>query len=334
MNQDLYDGDCFAVFNDTKFIKKYAHKVDLVLVDLPYGQTKLKWDEKINLKSMWEHLDRITKSKCVYVFFCTTRFGAELINSNPRSFRYDLVWKKSKTTGFLNSNRCPLREHEMIYIFRNRDNEDKEKNRNMGLRDYFKTVFEFIGKPTAKITTEVGYRALGCFRFNQSQFGLCSQGTYDILISKYSINDMQGFRKFDDIKREWDDENKPTYNPQKTKGKPYTSKGGSKVLHYGSTKTAVVNAAMVNTGTRYPASILRFNNPKKSIHPTQKPVNLCEWLIKTYSNEGDTVLDFTMGSGTTGEACHNTNRNFIGIEKDPAIFKTASTRLKPPPLGR
>ena len=65
---------------------------------------------------------------------------------------------------------------------------------------------------------------------------------------------------------------------------------------------------------RHPTTIVKFNNPKKSLHRTQKPVELCEWLIKSYSNENDLVLDFTMGSGTTGEACKNTNRKFIGIE--------------------
>tara|TARA_R110001632_G_scaffold220448_1_gene350470 strand:+ start:143 stop:883 length:741 start_codon:yes stop_codon:yes gene_type:complete len=83
--------------------------------------------------------------------------------------------------------------------------------------------------------------------------------------------------------------------------------------------------------TSHPTSIvetvLDFKNPSKSVHKTQKPVDLCEWLIKSYSNEGDLVMDFCMGSGTTGVACKNTKRRFIGVEKDPEIFKLAEGRI-------
>ena len=78
----------------------------------------------------------------------------------------------------------------------------------------------------------------------------------------------------------------------------------------------------------YPNSILKFNNPKKAIHPTQKPTDLLEYLIKTYTLENETVLDFTMGSGSTGVACVNTNRDFIGIELDREYYETATTRIK------
>ena len=82
------------------------------------------------------------------------------------------------------------------------------------------------------------------------------------------------------------------------------------------------------SGERHPTSILKFNNPNKPVHRTQKPVEICEWLIKTYSNEGDTVLDFCMGSGSSIVACINTNRDYIGIEKDSDIFKIAEARIK------
>ena len=81
-------------------------------------------------------------------------------------------------------------------------------------------------------------------------------------------------------------------------------------------------------GSRYPISVLEYNNVRKGLHPTQKPLDLMEYLVKTYTNEGDIVLDFTMGSGTTGVACKNTNRNFIGIEIDEKYFNVASERIK------
>ena len=83
----------------------------------------------------------------------------------------------------------------------------------------------------------------------------------------------------------------------------------------------------VNKGERYPVSVLKFNKDKEKVHPTQKPVALCEYFIKTYTNEGDTVLDNCMGSGSTGVACVNTNRNFIGIELDEKYFKIAEERI-------
>jgi hypothetical protein len=117
-----------------------------------------------------------------------------------------------------------------------------------------------------------------------------------------------------------------SYNPQKTEGKPYKTAGHINSGYY-DVREGYDWAGVNNTGDRYPTTIVKFNNPVKSLHRTEKPVDLCEWLIKSYSNEGDIVLDFTMGSGTTGIACLNTKRNFIGIEKDDTIYKIAHHRI-------
>ena len=118
--------------------------------------------------------------------------------------------------------------------------------------------------------------------------------------------------------------NKHLYFPQMTEGKPYISGKGKS----GEITGNVVKTQTKNNGTRYPRSIQRFNTEKnKSVHPTQKPVALLEYLIKTYTNEGETVLDNCMGSGSTGVACINTNRNFIGIELDEKYFEIASKRI-------
>ena len=84
-------------------------------------------------------------------------------------------------------------------------------------------------------------------------------------------------------------------------------------------------------GTRYPKTVLRFKQ-EKGFHPTQKPVALMEYLINTYSNPNDVVLDNTMGSGTTGVACKNLGRSFIGIEKEEKYFEIAKSRIFPPPV--
>jgi DNA modification methylase len=117
------------------------------------------------------------------------------------------------------------------------------------------------------------------------------------------------------------------YKPQKTKGKPYSTnkRNTNKDGVYG-----VVGSLRNGNkdGLYYPRSVLKFSREHKPTHPTQKPVALIEYLIKTYTNENETVLDFTMGSGTTGVACLNTNRNFIGIEMDDKYFEIAQKRIK------
>lgn len=114
----------------------------------------------------------------------------------------------------------------------------------------------------------------------------------------------------------------PTYNPQMTVGKPYTQKSGRASSNY-NPQTSVVT---VNAGNRYPLSVLEFAT-NKSLHPTQKPVALFEYLIKTYTNEGDLVLDNVAGSGTTGVAALNTNRNYILMEKEPEYVEIIKQRL-------
>jgi len=117
----------------------------------------------------------------------------------------------------------------------------------------------------------------------------------------------------------------PPYHPQKEYGsRPYNAGRGKKTDNYG----AFENTPTINTdGSRYPKTVLRFNQ-EKGYHPTQKSTALCEYLIRTYSNPGDTVLDCTMGSGTTIVAALNTGRIGIGIERDDKYFAIAETRCK------
>lgn len=118
----------------------------------------------------------------------------------------------------------------------------------------------------------------------------------------------------------------PTYNPQMRTGfKPYTCKqGATKSENYG----AQTGALTVSDGERYPLTVIDFPRDRSKVHPTQKPVALMEYLIRTYTQEGETVLDNCMGSGTTGVACANTGRRFIGIEKDTKYFAIACERIE------
>lgn len=116
-----------------------------------------------------------------------------------------------------------------------------------------------------------------------------------------------------------------TYNPQKTAGVPYVGAGGaSKKDNYGDFRAVREGSS---DGSRYPRSVVRFSHESKPLHPTAKPVPLMEYLIQTYTNEGETVLDNCMGSGTTGVACANTGREFIGIEQNSEYFQIAKSRI-------
>jgi site-specific DNA-methyltransferase (adenine-specific) len=115
MNIEIYNDDCMEVLDNIN------HTIDLVILDLPYGCTDCDWDEKIDLGLLWTKLKKISKPNTAYIFFTTTKFGIELIQSNPKWFRYDIVWHKLNSgSGFLNAKKMPLRNHEMIYVFYNK----------------------------------------------------------------------------------------------------------------------------------------------------------------------------------------------------------------------
>ena len=212
--------------------------IDMLLVDLPYGTTQNKWDSVIPLDLLWKEYRRIVKINGAMVFTASGLFTAQLMLSNPKEFKYKLVWEKSKPTNFLNAKKQPLRKHEDILVF---------------------------------------------------------------------------YRK------------QPTYNPQMSNGKPY-SKGIRKNQNTGS--YGEFNPILVKSeGLRYPIDILYFKTAEsegKVVHPTQKPVELGRYLIKTFSNEGDVILDNTSGSGSFLISAILEGRNFIGIEKNTnvALFKS------------
>jgi site-specific DNA-methyltransferase (adenine-specific) len=322
---DLYNLDCFEFFENYD-----GKKIDLVVVDLPYGQTSNKWDEKINLEKMWENLLKICRRNTIFCFFTTTRYGIDLINSKHDYFRYDLVWEKKNSVGHLSANKMPLRRHEMIYIFSNVRSNDTKKEHNKELREYSKKLFQWINKPRKEIFKKCGNTGLSCFyTWKGQQFSIPIKKNYQFLIDEYKINEMKDFMEYEEIKRIWDLDNKLIYNVQKTKGKPYKKKkSAGSCISYGFGDGEYIRREINNKGDRYPLSVLKYGYDKEKLHATQKPVGLCEWLIKTYSNQGGLVLDFCMGSGSTGVACIQTGRNFIGVEKDKKIFEIAKKRLE------
>jgi DNA modification methylase len=322
MTVELHNQSCF------EFFEKTEHKnIDCVIVDLPYGQTVNSWDIKIDLQKMWAELKKICKSNAMYIFFCTTKFGNELINSNPSYFRYDLVWEKTNSVGHLSVKKIPMRTHEMIYIFSNKA-DDIDNEFNSDLREYSKKLFTDIKISKNVLFKKCGNSGLDHFtRQGSSQFGIPTKKNYQFLIDEYKIDKFDYFISHADLKKKWVIHNENTYNPQMTKCKEFIYKKKKEILktNYGAIQIKETNE---KRNSKYPVSILKYKNDKEKLHPTQKPVGLLEWLVKTYSNENETILDFTMGSGSTGVACVNSNRRFIGVEMDEIIFKIAEKRLK------
>ena len=296
---ELFNDNCFNVFP-----KIPDKSVDLFLLDLPYGQTACKWDSCIDLDKMWIEIKRMMKPNSIIVFFCTAKFGYTLIHSNPKWFKYDLIWKKSRKVGFLSANKQPLRQHENIYIFK------KEQGTYNPQKTEGKPYKAFETKTNKQIGEVYGGKSL--HNENKGDRHPTSVIEHE---NMYIFKKEQG-----------------TYNPQKTpRDKDYKHSGKrSSEVHYGN-KIECKKEYKKEDG-KHPTSVientvLEYKNPHKTIHRTQKPVELCEWLIKTYTNEDDVVMDFTMGSGTVGVACVNTSREFIGVEMDKEIFDIAEDRI-------
>lgn len=240
----LLYGDCLEQMKEIA-----GNSCNLICTDLPYGVTNKgsaagKWDNVIPFEPMWEQFLRVAKENAAIILFAQGMFSAKLMMSQPRLWRYNLIWAKNNPSGFLNANRMPLREHEDILVFYRKQ-----------------PTFHPQMKPCAP--DEVVH----------------SRGN----LNKQIVNNCYGKR----VEME------------------------SKVRC-----------------EKCPTSILHYPKPHhKGQHPTQKPVDLLRWLIRSYSNEGDVVLDSTMGSGTTGVAAVIENRGFIGIEKDEHWYSVACGRI-------
>ena len=282
--------------------------VDLILTDPPYGTIKgmklkgwdnstTKWDDAIDNNKMWHEINRVLRVNGCCILFAQDPYTSVLMNDchNNVPFSYRLVWDKKHYASPLGANKFPVNYFEDVCVF-------FKKYDSLALhplRHYFADVLEFIGKNLKQVNTELGHRrAEHCFYIDSTQFGLCIEATYNELIERYSINKMQGFMSYAELKAV-DDEHKKT----------------------------VARVFNLHDGKKYKSNILEYKKDYNGYHPTQKPVALLEDLIQTYSNEGNTVLDFTMGSGSTGVAAKNLNRKFIGIEKDAGYFEIAKQRL-------
>ena len=323
----LHKGDCLIESD-----KIESGSVDLILTDLPYGTTACSWDEIIPFEQMWEVFYRVLRPNGFIVLTASQPFTTKLIASNIDNFSHQWIWQKEQGSNPLLANKMPMKNFEDVLVFSNEPTKHDTKGEHPQ-REYFKKVLSFIGLKKKEIINRIGQCADHCFRVESTQYGLCTKNTYNKLIEVYGIDIMESFIDWEvlnienkefraELIRKFDEKNPRVYNPQMTEGKEYVS-GGGYVKHL----DQFIDGGSVSN-KRYPKSIIEFATGKsKSVHPTQKPTALLEYLIKTYSNEGMTVFDATMGSGTTGVACKNTNRSFIGIEQDENYFNIAKERI-------
>ena len=238
----LVQGDCLEIMPLIP-----AGSVDMICTDLPYGQVQCAWDVVIPFAPLWEAYRRLVKPSGAIVLFGCQPFTSALVMSNPKMFRYSIVWDKvNRITGSLNCSRMPMRQHEDLLVF---------------------------------------YSRL------------------------------------------------PTYNPQmriKERVKCGWKAGHGEHVGHGKDSERRV-ATPLRGNEHFPTSILSVPSGGGDVngsHPTQKPVALLEYLIRTYTNPGDTVLDSCMGSGSTAIACMRTGRKFIGIEKNADYFEVSCQRVK------
>ena len=243
MKDKILHGDCLELMPDIP-----SGSIDMILCDLPYGTTACKWDTIIPFEPLWEQYKRIIKPNEAIVLTASQPFTTDLINSNRKMFKYELIWHKDKPSDFGNSNIKPLRYHENILVF------------------YFNT-------PT----------------YNKSFEKRDGSGANR---AKYDVNF------------------KPNLNEHGFGMKAMTIKPRAE-------EKAIGSVIKMTTGCRGEIK-----------HPTVKPVPLFEHLIRTYTNEGETVLDNCAGSGTTGIACINTNRNYILMEKEQKYFDIIEKRIR------
>lgn len=320
----LLQGDCMELLPDLP-----DNSVDLVLADLPYGTTECKWDHVLPMDALWKEYKRILKTNGVAALFCAQPFTTALINSNRADFRYCWYWVKNMATGFAFARYQPMRKLEEVAVFVCNVPGKDNTGRHQALRDYMLEELKASGQTRGGINRFLGNSMASHYFTHGSQFVIPTREQW----AKLQAETGRFSRPWESVREEYQKELGPhgggpqIYNPQGLRllDRPIIKRGKKKQdTIYGPEGLA---ADYEQKYTGYPVNVLYFNT-ERGLHPTQKPVPLLEYLVRTYTNEGGTVLDNCMGSGSTGAACLRSGRHFIGIEKDPQYFRAARERLE------
>lgn len=307
MSIELWHGDCLELMKQIP-----DGSIDAIITDPPYGTVKnigdshsishgmkgkTGWDNALNINLIFEECNRILKVNSPLILFSQEPYTSQLITKAHGNipFSYRMIWLKDHFANALIAKKAPVSYFEDICVFfKKYDTKAKHP-----LRNYAKQIMDFIGKSLKQINNDLGHRKIEHFFYIEStQFGLCTNKVYDELTNFYNLNKQNWFLPFLTLVK-IDNEFSLIY--EKTFNLPIHKK--------------------------YKSNVLEYKKDYGGLHPTQKPVKLIEDLIYTYTNKNETVLDFTMGSGTTGVACKNLNRNFIGIELDEGYFNIAKDRI-------
>ena len=308
----LYKGDCLVESD-----KIESGSVDLILTDLPYGTVKgmggdmekykhlsnADWDNVIDTNKIMQIANRILRKNGKMVLTANQPFTTELISKATPNLPhcYNMYWDKMHFANCLVANKAPVSYIEDVLIFSKGECYEAKHPLRQTMKKYVsKYGSDFIIDlflKEGRYTSELSSRVHASYKFgfnNGMRFDLINKKMYDYL-SNY-IDFEETFEELKQIDNEYK-------------------------IKYGSTFN-------LWEGNKYKSNILKYKKDYDGHHPTQKPVLLLEDLIKTFSNENDLVVDLTMGSGSTGVACKNTNRNFIGIEQDENYFNIAEQRIK------
>ena len=288
MTINITNGDCLELMKNLP-----DKSVDLFICDLPYGgETNCKWDIAIDLEEFWNEFKRLRKSKktaCIH--FCSTKFGYTLIKSNEKMFKMDMIWKKRNKTGGLQSRHRPMRNHEMVYFFYEQAPQYNRDKYHKRIQPKNPTINNVKGNITNAGNPE------GASNFTNGKDGKFFEPPNPASVIE-ETKDVWGQTKFscggDCGLLNEDGSYKGKYEPPNP--------------------ASVYESTKVFIGKRH--------------HQTEKPQDILEFFIKYWSDEGHTILDPTMGSGSTGVACKTLKRNFIGFEMDENIFKVAEGRIK------
>jgi DNA modification methylase len=318
----LYNGDCLIESE-----KIESGSVDLILTDLPYGTVKglggdikkykrlsnSDWDNVIDTNKIMHIANRILRKNGKMVLTANQPFTTELISKAIPNLPhcYNMYWDKMHFANCLVSNKAPVSYIEDILIF-TKNNPKHDNTGNNPVRDYLVSEKKKTGLTNKQLnnlfsdyTNKQGNRDRSVLEhyWGKAQFTFPTKDIYENVLQP------TGFF------------NKP-YSFIEEIGKPY------RLMINEQLNELNPNTFNLWQGKKYKSNILKYKKDYDGHHPTQKPVLLLEDLIKTFSNEQDLVVDLTMGSGSTGVACCNTNRDFIGIELDKEYFKIAEQRIK------
>ena len=330
MEMKLLNGDCMKLMKEIP-----DGSVSLILCDPPYGTTECSWDSILPFEPLWKEYRRVLKVNGVAALFCVQPFTTKLINSNMKDFRYCWYWVKNQPTGFAYARYQPMRKVEDVAVFICNKPGQNNKGKHRSLREYMLTELRNSGKNRADINAALGNSMSSHYFTRGEQFTLPTAAAWETLQKLTGRFN----RSYDDVWSEYtseiggtkDGHQGSTYNPQglqeipEKKRRARTKKATTKDAVY---KMGTLTKPYTPRFTNFPKNVLPFDC-ERGYHPTQKPVPLLEYLVRTYTNEGDLILDNCMGSGSTGVAVKRVGgRRFIGMEQNKIYFDIAQERIE------